>query len=178
MRPKPMKQLPAAFGLAFLLAAPAARAQATATATVTVGAEAGLTVQATSPLTESGGPFGAFTGGTNLTYYVRTSQSGGGGNIQVQVTSDFSPASGPAASAGSLKYTCAATAPGNSGTANPCSGSITASTAAQTLVTSFGSDARSSPAGNNASVQWTLKNDPTFKAGSYLATVTFTISAT
>lgn len=171
-----MKQLLPIFVFGFWLAAQAAYAQATATATVTIGSEAGLIVSPTPALNQSGGAFGSFTGATALTYFVRTSQSGGG-NIQLQVTSDFAPATGPVAAGSNLKYTCTASNPGNSGTATPCAGPVTASTTAQTLVTSFGPNATSSNGGNSASVQWTLKNDPSFKAGSYSATVTFTISA-
>jgi hypothetical protein len=172
-----MKKSLASFGLALLCAASTALAQATATATVTVGAEAGLTVSATPPLTKSGGPFGPFTGTTNLMYYVRTSQGSGSSSIVAKVTSDFSPINGPSAGAGDLKYTCAVSAPGSGGTATPCSGLIVASPGNPTAVASFGPDARSSITGNSASVQWTLNNSPSFKAGSYSATVTFTISA-
>jgi hypothetical protein len=172
-----MKQLWPTFPLVLFAIANSAHAQATATASVSIGAEAGLIVPATPNFSATGGAFGAFIGTTNLTYFIRTSQTGGSGSIQMKVTTDFSPATGPSASAGNLIYTCSGTNPGNSGTLIPCSGSIAASTTAQTQVTSFGPDARSSAGGNSASVQWSLKNDPGFKAGSYSATVTFTVSA-
>jgi hypothetical protein len=68
------------------------------------------------------------------------------------------------------------TLPGNNGSATACTGSVTASTASQMNVTSFGADARSLITGNSATVNWTLTNDPKYKTGSYSATATFTIS--
>jgi hypothetical protein len=173
-----MKALVTLLGLALLMATPPAHAQPTAvvSSSVTIGAEAGLVVAATPNLAKGGGPFGAFTGTTNLIYFVRTSQTTGSGTIQAKVTSDFSPAGGPSVPTGDLKYSCSASNPGNGGTATACTGSVTASTTDQTIA-SFGPDARSSTTGNSASVQWTLNNSPAYKAGNYSATVTFTISA-
>lgn len=164
-----------------LWVAPGVYAQATATANVSVGAEAGLTVVATPNMTSSGANFAYMSTTTNLTYFIRTSQ-GGSGNIVLQVTSDFSPTGGPSVASppsvqDKLTYTCNAANPGNNGTAAPCSGSMTASTTNATSVASFGSDARSLMSGNSASVSWILTNDPTYKVGSYQATITFTISA-
>ena len=172
-----MQRIFATLALAVLAVAPAAYAQATAVGSVTIGAEAGLTVPATPLFTLTGGPFSAFIATTNLTYFIRTSQAGGSGNIQVKVATDYTPAGGPSAAAANLKYACTASNPGNNGTATGCTGAVTASTTAQTPVTSFGPDARSSLAGNSVSIQWSLKDDPSYKASSYTATVTFTISA-
>lgn len=174
--------------LGVLLTAPAAHAQlgtstGTTTITVAVSAEAGLTVtNGTTTLASTGTNFSSYTGTTNLTYFIRTTQSGGTGSVLLQATGDFSPAGGPSiatppTAGDALKYTCAISAPGNGGTATPCSGSVTSSTAAQTSVATFGTDAHSSSTGNSASVVWTLTNDPKYKTGSYSATVTFTISA-
>src|SRR5438128_552820 len=88
--------------LAILSAAPVVYAQATATGSVTIGAEAGLTIPATPVFSATGGPFGTYTGLTNLTYFIRTSQSAGSGSIQMKVTTDFTPAGGPAVSASHL----------------------------------------------------------------------------
>lgn len=172
-----MKTLFTTFLLAILTAAPQVYAQATAGGTVNLGPNAGLIVALTPALTKAGGLFGSFSGTTNLTYYIRTSQAGGAGSIQMKVTGDFAPGNGPAVSAGHLTYSCTANNPGSSGAAIPCAGPVAASTTGQTPVTSFGQDARSSATGDSASVQWSLKDDPAFKAGSYSATVTFTISA-
>jgi hypothetical protein len=156
----------------------------TTTLSVTVGAEAGLTVAATSTLTSVGSNFAAFTGSTALTYFVRTTQSTGAGSITAKVTADFTPAGGPSVAtpptAGdTLTYTSSGTAPGNNGTgAVMAFTNVTASTSAQTNVATFGADNRSLPTGNSESVAWSLSNDPKYKTGAYSATVTFTISAT
>ena len=168
---------------AVLFAAPACFAQFAATGTttisVTVSAEAALQVTtSTTTLAAVGTIFNPYTGTTNLTYKIRTTQSTGTGSITLKVTSDFSPANGPSVAtpptAGdALSYTCTGAAP-----ATPCSGSQTSSTTASTSVATFGAGASSANAGNAASTVWSLTNDPLYKTGSYSATVTYTISAT
>jgi hypothetical protein len=156
----------------------------TTTLNVTVGAEAGLTVAATSNLTSVGTNFTSFTGSTALTYYIRTTQSTGAGSITAKVTTDFAPVGGPSVATpptvgDALIYTSSGTAPGNSATgAVMAFAGVNASTTAQTNVATFGADNRSVFAGNSESVAWTLTNDPKYKTGAYSATVTFTISAT
>ena len=156
----------------------------TTTLNVTVAAEAGLTVgTGATTLASTGTNFSNYTGATNLTYYVRTSATGGSGSVVLQVTSDFTPTGGPSVATppttgDALKYTCTVAAPGNNGTGTPCASPTTAATGTATNVATFGTDARSLAAGNTASVNWTLTNDPKYKTGSYSATVTFTISAT
>ena len=156
----------------------------TTTLQVTVAAEAALTVGTpTTNLTSSGTNFGNYTGTTNLTYFVRTTQAGGNSNLVLQVTGDFSPAGGPSVgtppTAGDkLAYSCTVANPGNNGIASACTAGTSSSTGAQTSLGSFGADNRSSIGGNSATVNWTLTNDPKYKTGSYSATVTFTISAT
>ena len=71
-----------------------------------------------------------------------------------------------------LTYTCSVNSPGTG-----CTGSVTALTSAATSVANFGSNAKSSKAGNSGSVSWTLSNDPLYSTGTYSATVTVTISA-
>jgi hypothetical protein len=165
-----------------LLFAPLGCAQFAATGSttvsVTIAPEAAISIGTPTTTLTSSTVFGAFTGTTNFTYKIRTTHSGGAGNIQLQVTSDFSPTNGPSVgtppSAGdTLAYTCTVTAPATS-----CSGSITSSTSAATSVATFGANATSAVAGNTGSTSWTLTNDPKYKTGSYSATVTFTISAT
>jgi hypothetical protein len=181
-----MKKTPKiTFILAFalLFTASLAHAQNTTTLSVTVSAEAALTVTTgTTNLTATGTTFNNYTGTTNMTYFIRTTQAGGTGNIKLQVTTDFSPAGGPSVgtppSAGdALTYSCTVANPGNNGTATPCTNPTTASTTAQTDVATFGADNRSLKTGNSASVNWTLTNDPKYQTGTYTATVTFTISA-
>lgn len=163
---------------------PAARCQTfgstgTTNISVTVAAEASLYVStASTALTSSGTLFSDYTGTTNLLYKIRTSKGAGTGNIQAEVTTDFSPTAGPSVAtpptAGdALTYTCTVSTPGNA-----CTGSQTASTSAQTPVASFNADARSARAGNSGSLSWTLTNDPQYATGAYTATVTFTVSST
>lgn len=169
-----------------LLTAALAYAQAgtgTTTVSVIVAAEAALTVTTGTTTLTTTGYFANYTGTTNLTYYIRTTQSTGSGNIQLQVTTDFPCASGgpcvatPPSTGDALKYTCTVANPGNNGTATACTGSVAASTTAQTSVGSFGADNRSLNTGNSGSVVWGLTDDPKYKTGTYTATVTFTISA-
>jgi hypothetical protein len=150
----------------------------TTTISVTVGSEASLRVDTATTTLTTAGTFADYTGTTNLTYRIRTSNPGGSGTITARVTTDFAPAGGPSVAspptAGDLlQYTCTVSAPGTA-----CAGSQTASTAADTSVATFGADAASVSAGNSGSVAWTLTNDPVYDTGTYTAVVTFTIAAT
>jgi hypothetical protein len=152
---------------------------ATSQLSVTVGAEASITAQA-GPLSSTG-TFGNYTGTTLLNYKVRTIS---GGAITVEITTDFSTGGtggGPSVAAppttgDALTYTCTAAAP-VTGSAIPCGSSQTASTTAETPVVTFGATTQSTSAGTAASTSWTLTNDPSYKAGTYNAVATFTISA-
>jgi hypothetical protein len=155
--------------------------QVTNNLTVAPVAEAALTIgTSATTLSSSGTNFSDYTGTTPFTYFIRTTQSGGTGTIDLKVTTDFSTGTGGAPSVGNppdpsdtLKYTATVSAPGTA-----ASGSQTASTAATSPVASFGANAHSVKAGNSASVAWDLSNDPLYPTGSYTATVTFTIAAT
>ena len=145
---------------------------------VTILPEAAITINTATTSLTAGTPFANYTGTTNFTYKIRTTPTTGNGNVQLEVTTDFSPANGPSVGSppsGSdrLSYTCTVASPGTA-----CSGSINSSTSATTSVATFGADAHSATAGNSGSVAWTLTNDAAYKAGSYTAVVTFTISAT
>jgi hypothetical protein len=176
---------------ALVLTASLARAQlgtttGTTTVTLTVSAEAALNVTTTTTsLASTGTNFSNYTGTTGLTYYVRTTLSGGSGSITLKVTTDFGctgtgctntgPSVGTPPSTGDkLAYTCTL-----SGVGTACSGSQTASTTASTSVATFGANAHTVtfPGGDTATTSWTLTNDPKYQTGSYSATVTFTISA-
>jgi hypothetical protein len=169
---------------AMLLAASLAYAQLGGTPpyntslTVTVGPEAALTINnATTNLTSTGTNFSSYSGTTGFTYFIRTTQTGGTGSIQLQITSDFSPANGPSVaspptSTDKLAYNSTVSTPGTAASAGQ-----TASTSATTPVATFGANARSAYAGNSGSVVWALTNDPLYYTGSYAATATFTISA-
>jgi len=171
-----------ALAAAFLLI-PTAFGQWAATGTtqlqVTVGPEAALLINtATTALTTPGTVFTDYTGTTSFSYKIRTNSGTHGGNITLEVTTDFAPAGGPSVgtppSAGdTLTYTCTVAAPGTG-----CSGTVTASTTAATSVATFGASAHSAKAGNAGSTAWDLTNDPTYVVGTYNATVTYTISLT
>jgi hypothetical protein len=148
------------------------------TVNVNVLAEAGLTVPTNATLTSTGSLFANYTGSSTFTYYIRTSAgASGSGNIQLSVSSDFTPANGPSVGSSSttgdtLTYISAPIAPASAPAAQ------TASTSTATPVASFGPNAHSLKAGTTGnSVNWTLVNDPTYATGSYSAIVTWTISA-
>jgi hypothetical protein len=147
---------------------------------VTVGAEAAIRIDsASTALTGSGVVFGSdFTGNTAFTYKIRTKQTNGSGNIQLQVTSDFSPSGGPSVASpldpsDTLSYACTVAQPGSG-----CSGQQNASTTTATPVATFGANARSTKAGNTGSLSWTLPNDPQYATGTFTSLVTLTISTT
>jgi len=147
------------------------------TMSVTIAPEASISVgTSTTSLSSSGTLFSNYTGLTNFTYKVRTTESGGTGSITLKVTSDFNvggpSVASPLTAGDVLTYACSAA---SSGTA--CSGSQTSTTSSETPVVSFGANAHSTITGDEGSASWTLTNDPKYKTGSYTATVTFTISA-
>src|ERR1700719_1588410 len=94
---KTFKTIPI-LALALLLSAPRVHAQAptgTTTVSVTIGPQAGLTItNGSTPLTAGGSNFSQFSGSTLMTYFVRTTTTGGGGSITLKVTTDF-PVGGP-----------------------------------------------------------------------------------
>jgi len=157
----------------------------TATLSVTVGNEATIVVDSSSKTTtfSTSTAFADYTATTNYHFQVRTSSgSGGGGFIEVAITSDFSPTTGgpsayaPAAG-DSLKIT-ASTA--SAGTSVVPANQVNAT--AQNVVTfgpnvHAGSPGAVSTNGATGSVSWDLTNDPNYQTGTYKATATFTISA-
>jgi len=167
------RSLVLASAIAALALAPAAFGQSNTgndTLNVTVGPEASFTsVDSSTSLTKVDTLFGSFTGTSNFTYKIRTSQSTGTGSITVEVTAFQSH--GPLVS--DLSYTCTDTASGT-----PCSSSTAASASVATGVVSFGADAHSSDSGDSGSTSWTRADRPTVKTGNYSTTATFTISAT
>jgi hypothetical protein len=145
---------------------------------VTVSPEASIVINTSTTSLAAATTFANYTGSTAFTYKVRTSAASGSGNIQLEVSSDFTPGNGPSVasppSAGDrLSYVCTVAAP-----ATACSGSQNASTITQTPVASFGAGVASAASGNSGTVSWSLTNDPVYKPNSYAAVVTFTISAT
>jgi len=180
-----MKKTLSLVAVALLLTASSALAQlgtssVTNSLNLTVGAEAALTIGGSATvLSTSGGNFADYTGTTPFTYFVRTTKVGGTGSIKLKVTTDFTDGSSnqpsvasPPTPSDTLSYTCTVSSPGTA-----CSGSVNASTTAQTSVATFGADAHSVKAGNSASVAWTLSNDPLYPTGDYnSAVVTFYIA--
>jgi hypothetical protein len=161
--------------LTFVALPGAVYAQATDTGTttlnVTVGSEASISITNSSvTMNQSGTEFAAFTGTTNFSYRIRTSQGAGSGSITALVTTPFSGSGAPATS--DLTYTCS-----GSGSGTACSGSQTASESSAMPVRTFGADAHSANGGDSASVSWSLDNKTTFKTGDYQTIITFTISA-
>jgi hypothetical protein len=172
-----------------LLAASSAFAAATATGTtnlnLTVSNEANISITTTNTTLSSGTTtFNDYTGTTNYTYQIRTTQSGGTGSITVLISTDFSAGGGglpsvavPATTGDALTFTCTA----NVGTA--CSSAQTSSTTAAATAVTFGANAHAGAPGavatNGAagSVSWNFTNDPKYPTGSYQAVATFTISA-
>jgi hypothetical protein len=139
-----------------------------------------LSVPASLTLSAGASPFAPFTGNLAVSYRVRTTPSGTGstGTITVQVSSDFSPAGGPSAAAGSLTYTC-----GSASIGTACSGTQTSSTTTQTPVATLpasactgggGSCSGSNPA--SVAVSFSLTDSPAYPTGSYSASVIVRIS--
>jgi hypothetical protein len=155
----------------------------TATVTVNIQPEAALTIQTGAlTLSQTGTNFKDYTGTTNFTYFIRTTQTTGAGSIVLEVTTDFSPAGGPLVggmptTSDHLYYSCTVPAPA-SGSVTPCAGPVNSSTTATTNVAAFGPDTHSPDAGVASSVTWGLTNDPLYKTGAYTATVTYTIAST
>jgi hypothetical protein len=139
--------------------------------------ESGIQAGGVTMLSSSNGPLSDYTGTTSFTYTIRTGTVGGSGFIKLQVTSDFSPTGGPSVgspiSAGdTLRYACAISSPGTAS-----SGFQLASIASQTPVGTFPTNAHSPSNGSTASILWDLTNDSLYQTGTYMATITYTISA-
>jgi hypothetical protein len=124
-----------------------------------------------------------FAGTMILNYRARTSQWGGG-IITVQATSDFVPSGGPSISAppspgDAFSYTC-----GGATLGLACFGTHVVSTSFATpvlwigaLACTGGGEPCSASDPNSANVTFILTDDPKYKTGSYIATLTWTISA-
>ena len=155
-----------------------ATAVATQSLNATVNPAWAMSVQASAGLTHGQQAFQPYQANVPLNYQVRTTPTGGG-KITLQVTNDFAPAGGPSVSNGVLTYTC-----GSATLGSPCSGTQTASTAAQTLVVNLPSSACTGGGGactaqdpNSVTLTFSLTDDPVYATGSYSAHITFTISA-
>lgn len=152
---------------------------ATETLSATLTPVGALTTPSTATLTTSSNTFQPFTASVPVNYQVRTTRTGSGGTITLQVASDFSPTGGPTAASGALTYVCSGA---NLGTA--CSGTQTASTTTSTPVLTVPASACTGGGGvcssqnpNSMSLTFTLVDSPVYSTGTYSANVKFTISA-
>ena len=137
-----------------------------------------VSAPASVSLNPTGTVFSPYAGSLTLRYRVRSTPTGAVSTLTVQATGDFSPSGGPIISSGPLTYSCSGATLGT-----PCGGVQTASTTAQTSVTTIppaactGGGAPCSAADpNTVDLNFSLENDPVYKAGSYTAVLTFTIS--
>jgi hypothetical protein len=162
---------------------PASSGAATGTATQTLSAQINaigkLSVPATSTVTSAGTTFAGYSGSLTVSYRARTTAATGSGSLTVKATADFTPAGGPSIATGQLTYTCSAATLGTA-----CSGMQTASTSSQTNIVTLGASLCTGGGGscstanpNTALTSFSLANSPTYKTGTYSATLTFTISA-
>lgn len=152
------------------------------TLTVSIGAVAIISVNPVT-MTTTGGTFNnSFTGSMLLSYKVRTNVSAGTANLQLQATSDFTPAGGPSIASppspgDALTYTCTSASLGT-----PCPGPLTVSTSAGTNVLNISAGACTGTGCTGSDPQtetltFHLTNDPQYSTGTYQATLTFTASA-
>ena len=145
----------------------------------TISPVGSIIAPAVATLTSSVTTFQPFTGSVAVSYRARTTPVGGG-SMTLSISRDFSPSGGPSAAAGTLTYTCSGATLGT-----PCTGSQTATTAAQTPVLTLPASACTGGGGvcssqdpNSVNLQFKLTDDPGYATGTYSATVMFTISAT
>ena len=164
-----------------------ARLAAPSSGTTTQGISAAISpiakvsVPSSLTLTHSGTIFNPFTATLVVSYKAHTTAiNSTGGNLTMQITSDFTPSGGPSAASGALTYGCS-----GAGLGTACSGTITASTSSQTSVVVLpksactgggGSCSGSNPA--TVSVSFSLDDNPAYPTGTYSAVATFFISAT
>ena len=171
------------------LACPLGLHAVTATITQTlqanIAAEAAFSTTSYSfPLNKTGAIFNSFTGTLQLLFRARTGSTATTAGITMKATTDFTPLGGPSIASpptagDALKYTCSGASLGTN-----CTGTQTVSTTASTPVITLpvsactgGGSPCSSADPNSVTLNFTLTNDPKYKAGNYAATLTFTISA-
>jgi len=119
--------------------------------------------------------FGTMSGSLTVSYWARTSSSGGG-SVTVQAGSDFSPSGGPSVS--SVTYSCSGATLGTG-----CSGNQTLATSTQAPLVSLpgnactgGGAACSTQDPNTVLLTFSAPNKPRYKTGTFSAQITLTIS--
>lgn len=189
VRPKHRCRGQWATALVLFLLAPAGMRAATATVTqtlqVVVGAAASFSTTSYSfVLGKTGTLFTSYAAVLTPLYRVRTGTSVTTAGITVKASSDFTPPGGPSIASppspgDALSYTCSGPTLGTA-----CTGTQTVSTTAATPVVKFPASActgAGSPCNNadpnSVTLNFSLTDDPKYKAGTYTATLQFTISA-
>jgi hypothetical protein len=163
----------------------AATATITQTLQANIAAEAAFsTTSYNFTLAKTGTIFNSFTGSLQLLFRARTGSSATAAGITMKATSDFTPSGGPSIASpptvgAALQYSCSGATLGSN-----CTGTQTVSTSASTPVITLprsactgGGAPCSADDPNSMTLNFTLTNDPKYKAGNYTATLTFTISA-
>ena len=125
------------------------------------------------------GSFSTYSGSMTVQNEIRTAPLGTG-TLTLQVTSEFSPATGPLVSSGDLLYQCLAASYGTA-----CPGIVTASGASQTPVASYaGSSCTGGGSGcsntdpNSVDILFAIPDKSSYQTGNYTAIITFTMSDT
>jgi hypothetical protein len=134
-----------------------------------------LSIPGSVSLTSSNTHFGNICGNLTVSYWARTTASGGG-SVTVQANSEFSPAGGP--SIGAVSFTCSGATLGTG-----CSGTQYLSTTVQTSLASLPGGACTGGGGtcstqdpNTILLAFSVPSKPNYKTGTYSAQVTITIS--
>ena len=162
-----------------ILAAPAfcdTSATGDTSVTLNVGPEASITItDSTSVLSkDASGIWGAYTGNTNFSYKLRTTESTGSGTLLMKFAGALTNSGSDTIALTNLKYTC--TSMGSAATKCGGGGAVTTSSSASTGVATFGAGKHLD--NENGEVNWTLSgNSPSWKTSDYSAITTFTIAA-
>ena len=134
-----------------------------------------VSVPASISLRASNTRFGGFSGSLDVSYWARTTVTGGG-SVTIQANSDFSPGGGP--SINNVSYTCSGATLGSA-----CSGTQSLSNSVQTPMVSLPTGACTGGGGvcstqepNAVLVSFTVPSKPSYKSGNYSVQVTITIS--
>ncbi len=143
---------------------------------VNVSPNGKLSLPASIDLRSATRRFDTLSGTLTLSYWARTSDSGGGA-VTVQANSDFTPAGGPSINAVSI--TCSGATLGAG-----CSGIQTLSTATQTSLVTLpggactgGGGACSAQEPNTVLLRFSVPSKAQYKTGNYSSQLTFTISS-
>ena len=142
---------------------------------LTLDSAAKVSTPGSMTMTIGGTAFSNYTGTLSFNFKARTTQSGSA-TLTLLASPDFSPSNGPSAASANLTYTC-----GSPSLGTGCTGTQTVTTSSQTSVVSVGASAcvgtgcaSVNPA--TGQISFVLANLPTYKTGSYTATMLLTAS--